>query len=68
MVWREGRTLKKRRKSISTLKTTSAQLAGNAKSGHFSTFSNGTPYIYYVHSSYVYEKGKKGKKEFFWIC
>ena len=45
-----------------------AQLAGNAKSGHFSTFSNGTPYIYYVHSSYVYEKGKKGKKNFFWIC
>ena len=42
-----------------------SQLAGNAKSGHFSTFSNGTPYIYYVHSSYVYEKGKKGKKIFF---
>ena len=44
--------------------TQNAQLAGNAKSGHFSTFSNGTPCIYYVHSSYVYEKGKKGKKIF----
>ena len=36
-----------------------AQLSENAKSGHFSTFSNGTPCIHYVHSIYVYEKGKK---------
>ena len=26
------------------------QLAGNTKSGHSSTFSNGTPCIFYVHS------------------
>ena len=52
-------------KRVKNHKIQSSQLAGNAKSGHFCAFSNGTPCIYYVHWSYVYDKGKKRRKIFF---
>ena len=35
------------------------QLSENAKSDHFSTFSNWTPCIYYVHGIYALKKEKK---------
>ena len=36
-----------------------AQLSENAKSGHFSTFSNGTPCIHYVQGTNTFKKEKK---------
>ena len=39
------------------------QLSENAKSDHFSTFSNWTPCIYYVHGIYTFKKEKKWQKK-----